>query len=44
MSKCVLQPCTNGGTCVEGPLTYTCKCSYPFKGQRCELISTNYCE
>jgi hypothetical protein len=44
VSKCVLQPCTNGGTCVEGPLTYTCKCSYPFKGQRCELISTNYCE
>ncbi|CAF4971051.1 unnamed protein product, partial [Rotaria socialis] len=40
VSQCAAQPCANGGTCVDGPFTFNCKCPYPFKGQRCELIST----
>jgi hypothetical protein len=42
--KCASQPCTNGGTCFEGPFTYDCKCSMPYRGTRCELVSSSYCE
>lgn len=40
VSKCTSQPCRNGGTCVDGPFTYSCKCRSPFKGQQCESVST----
>ena len=33
--ECHSNPCQNGGTCVDGVYSFTCKCQSPYGGEFC---------
>ena len=33
--SCAVNPCQNGGTCIDGVASFTCKCAKGFKGATC---------
>ena len=35
-SRCIPNPCHNGGTCEEGGEVYTCHCPASYRGYKCE--------
>lgn len=38
VDECASNPCTNGGTCVDGINGYTCTCPLNYRGNRCEKV------
>ena len=38
---CFFNPCKNGGSCVNGPTSLTCKCAPGFHGKLCEKSEYN---
>ena len=40
-NQCRYNPCRNGGTCVDGCGSYTCRCVYPYTGTNCQHVSRN---
>ena len=40
-NECSSNPCQNGGTCVDGCASYTCRCRSPYSGTNCEQLSGN---
>lgn len=44
LDYCASSPCRNGGTCYQGPFTFSCKCPSPYKGTQCESGTTNFCK
>ncbi len=42
LDYCASSPCRNGGTCYQGPFTFGCRCSSPYKGAQCESGTTAY--
>lgn len=36
VDECLSQPCTNGGTCIDGINSYTCNCTQDYVGVNCE--------
>ena len=40
-NECSTNPCQNGGTCVDGCASYTCRCRSPYSGTNCEQFSGN---
>lgn len=36
VDNCSSSPCKNGGTCVDGVDSYTCKCPAGFSGKNCQ--------
>ncbi|VDH98630.1 Hypothetical predicted protein, partial [Mytilus galloprovincialis] len=36
IDDCEVTPCLNGGTCIDGINSYSCRCSADFTGVRCE--------
>lgn len=36
IDDCEVTPCMNGGTCIDGINSYSCRCSADFTGVRCE--------
>ena len=43
MNECFSKPCLNGGTCVDGPDSYTCNCPSGFTGSDCETSKHKIC-
>ena len=41
MDDCRSDPCTNGGTCLDGISSYTCHCSVQWTGLHCEVSKQN---
>ena len=41
MDDCQSDPCTNGGTCLDGISSYTCHCSVEWTGDHCEVSKQN---
>lgn len=41
IDDCVSNPCKNGGECIDGINSYTCKCGKQFSGNDCS-ISKSY--
>ena len=41
MDDCRSDPCTNGGTCLDGISSYTCHCSVEWTGLHCEVSKQN---
>ncbi|XP_044294750.1 lactadherin isoform X1 [Varanus komodoensis] len=41
MNECALQPCKNGGTCVDLNGDYACKCASPYLGKTCNIRCGN---
>lgn len=39
INDCSSNPCSNGGTCLDGVNDYTCSCAPGYTGQNCELSS-----
>ena len=35
-NSCAVNPCRNGGTCIEGCRTFTCQCPGSYSGSRCQ--------
>jgi len=40
--NCVSNPCSNGGTCMNGLNTFTCQCPSSYTGPTCQVY-INYC-
>ena len=40
-NECSSNPCRNGGTCVDGCASYTCRCRPSYSGTNCEELSGN---
>ena len=40
-NECSSNPCRNGGTCVDGCASYTCRCRSSYSGTNCEELSGN---
>ena len=40
-NECSTNPCQNGGTCVDGCASYTCRCRSSYSGTNCEQLSGN---
>lgn len=38
LDECLSNPCYFGGTCVDGPNSYSCTCTPDFIGERCEAV------
>ena len=36
IDECASKPCLNGGKCVDGINSFTCKCAAGFMGKNCE--------
>ena len=36
INHCAVNPCLNGGTCMDGVNSYTCSCTAGFTGKDCE--------
>ncbi|XP_021116737.1 multimerin-1 isoform X2 [Heterocephalus glaber] len=36
-SGCSSFPCQNGGTCIDGRISFTCACRHPFSGKNCTI-------
>ena len=36
IDECAVSPCENGGSCVNTPGSYSCKCAPGLQGQHCE--------
>ena len=36
LDDCLMSPCLNGGTCVDGEFSFTCDCESGFTGDKCE--------
>ena len=41
-NDCAGSPCNNGGVCIDGIATYTCKCPEGFNGSDCETSISNH--
>jgi hypothetical protein len=42
-TSCSPNPCSNGGTCVDQWLGYTCKCAPGFSGAQCQTATAGTC-
>ena len=38
IDDCVTGPCMNGGTCVDGLMSYSCQCPVGYTGANCEHL------
>ena len=43
VDECASSPCQNGGTCIDGISSYTCKCGQSYEGKNCESEYCIYC-
>ena len=43
INDCKPSPCQNGGTCIDGVNSYTCKCRKKYAGKHCENSKFRWC-
>ena len=43
IDNCNSEPCQNGGSCTDGPDTYTCTCMLGWEGGDCIQPGSNFC-
>ena len=41
INECVSNPCKNGGECIDGSNSFTCKCKPGFTGATCDIGEYN---
>ncbi|XP_077985321.1 dorsal-ventral patterning protein tolloid-like [Glandiceps talaboti] len=37
INNCLMNPCRNGGTCINGAFEYKCECNIAYEGNTCEI-------
>ena len=42
IDDCKLDPCKNGGTCIDGINSFSCKCFRGFTGSDCSKSKSNF--
>lgn len=43
ITECSIEPCLNGGTCIDGPSSFTCACPPETTGSFCEIQDSDDC-